>query len=390
MIRFSLPLSTLLGLAIALSRPAMADDFEPLLVGSLDVTVRQDRAYASEVANKRLSDTFTQGLLRLGLLLSPEISVRSTVTFQPMKVATGSRWFKSEGAFIEELNLRWEPSDFLVYAGKFSPGFGIASKEAPGIYGTEFAADYLIKEALGAGSTYTVRTEDYGYHALGVSAFMIDNTPLAQSIINSPRYSELYNARVGRLHSYNGGVGNTEAPESVMVTLDGSNFPDAPDLRYQMGFNMLHHSGDGRLNQFGYVAGVKYLAEINDRIKFGPIAEFAAVENSGGGFLLTTTRQPYVMKQSGRYGTIGLDLRVDQWQFSVVRTLRWVIEPADGTGPNGRSSLDQIQTESIGYTFESGLGLAIAHKHVRTFDPTTATSGIIDSIGFQSSYRMTF
>ena len=376
----------------AAAQPSSSDEgdgsFVPTLVGSLDLTLRNDHAYASDVANKRLNDLFMTGSLKLGLFLSPELSVRSTITLQPMKVATKTRWLKSEGAFVEELNLKWEPGDFLAYVGKFDPAFGVASKDAPGVFGTEFTGDYLIKEAMGVGGGYAVRTEDYGTHTLGLSAFFLDNTPLSQAVINTPRNTDLYTARNGRNHSYYGGVGNTEAPQSLMLSLDGNDFPGLPDLRYQIAANMLQHDKTESRNQYGYVAGVKYLHALDEDVKLGPVLEYCAIENVGGA-TLTTNRPPLAQMQSGRYATAGLELKVGNWSLSTVKGYRWSIEPANN-GPNGRSYVDQLQTESIGYTFDFGLGFAVAHKHVHMYDPISATRGTIDAVGVQSTYSVTF
>ncbi len=364
------------------------DSFTPTLVGSLDMLLRNDHVYASQVANKRLNDLFLVGNLKLGLFFTPDLSVRSTITLQPMTVATKTRWLKSEGAFVEELNLRWEPGDFLTYMGKFDPSFGIASREAPGVYGLEFAGDYRIKEAMGAGAAYSLRTAEAGTHTLGLAAFFIDNTPLSQAVINTPKNSYPYTARTGRNHSYYGGVANSEAPQSLSLTLDGTEFPDLPDLHYQIGVNMLQHDKTETRDQFGYVAGVKYLHPLDDTVKLGPVLEFCAIENAGGG-TLTTDRVPLAEMQSARYATAGLELRVGNWSLSAVKGYRWSIEPG-ANGPNGRSYLDQLQTESVGYVFDFGLGLAVAHKHVHMYDPISGTGGTIDAVGVQSTYSLVF
>ena len=152
---------------------------------------------------------------------------------------------------------------------------------------------------------------------------------------------------------------------------------------------MLRHDKTGQRDQYGYVAGLRYLPEIDDGIRFGPTLEFAAVENAGG-YQIYAPRSSTAMGQSGRYLTFGLEAHIDNWVMSVVHANRWSLEPADGSGPNGRSSFDQLQTESVGYVFDSGFGITVAHKHVRTLDPVSLTAGVIDTIGAQTTYSLVF
>jgi hypothetical protein len=56
----------------------------------------------------------------------------------------------------------------------------------PGFYANEFAKDYQMKEAIGAGAGYALDLAAYGKHKIDVASFFFDNSFLSRAAFNNP------------------------------------------------------------------------------------------------------------------------------------------------------------------------------------------------------------
>ncbi|OAN50549.1 hypothetical protein A6A05_12310 [Magnetospirillum moscoviense] len=358
------------------------------MVGAIDVILQSDIATQSTLPDKQMSDTYLVAIGRLGTFFTPELSLRSTITFEPVRSASQSRAFQDEGAFIEELNLKWEKGPLIVYGGKFNPGFGLAGKFAPGLYGADFAGDYLVREAIGAGGSYAIDAGPLGTLAPGAAVFFLDNTFLSNAYITRARYGQTDSSRYRAMRGWYGGVGNTESPSSFALTLDASDIPALPGLELHLGYDVLRHGQDGTQDQMAQVAGARYPLTLSKAVTLTPIAEYARIQHVGGAVIDSSTGQS--MNQDARYITFGIEATNGGWSASAVRSYRWNIEPDDGTGLNGFSNLDRTVTASAGYTFAMGLGIAIGWKRTHTYDSILGQIGDTETWGVQSTYGVQF
>ncbi len=362
--------------------------WQPTLGGSIYVMIQRDKASSNAVAYKSYSDTYGDATLKAGLALTPELSIRTTLDLAPVTSALSSRYFKGEGAYIGEANLKYESGDFLAYVGKFDPSFSLAGRLAPGLYGTDFAGDYTLYGEIGAGTSYQVKTNELGTHALGGGVFMADSTFLSVSAINGSKYGSLAASRSERTHGFYGGAGNTDLPQSLYFTYDGYAPAALPGLKYQLAFSSLANGAQGVQHQNTYVGGIQYYYQINDEWSLTPLAEWARIDHVGGSIRSSYTAVPEM--QDARYKTVGLSLGYGNWTLSGVRSIRDTTEPQDASGPIGTNNTDHEVTASLNYYFDWGLGLGVGWKHAYAYDYNTSVKGEMDKIGLQASYYKTF
>jgi hypothetical protein len=122
---------------------------------------------------------------------------------------------RDEGGKMKELYVRY--GDYRI--GKFVQDFG----RAYAFLASPFAADFVEEpeqgyepaDMIGVERIHVFGNESTGWRQLSVSAFMVDRTFLHQSL----GYNE------GMVKLQNGGVGNTNYPENLMVTYDVLNQP---------------------------------------------------------------------------------------------------------------------------------------------------------------------
>jgi hypothetical protein len=379
------------GIAVTLAGPAAragtaAKTSYPTMVASMDTLLESDNTYHSTVPRTKLSDTYLYADARAGLFFNRHLALRTTLTLEPMRTATSSRQFHSEGAFIEELNLKWERGPLVVYGGKFDPGFGLAGNDAPGLYGADFAGDYQIREAIGGGASYAIDAKALGTMAVGGAAFFLDNTILSNSYFSKARFGQSTASRYRAMRGWYGGVGNTYTPNSYTLVLDGYRIPSLPGLKYQIGWDDLHHGQDGSRDQDTLVVGAEYTVRLARGISFFPIAEYARIHHVGGAQL--SNGQP--QDQDARYVNAGVAFRYHHWTLSGMREYRWNLEPDNGTGPDGFSNLDREVTASLGYVFSNGIGLAVGWKRAYSYNTLSSMVGSSDTWGAQSSYSIDF
>jgi hypothetical protein len=91
--------------------------------------------------------------------VEPEITVNLSDTFrlfghfvyEPVGDPIDGRFnaFHGEGLYAEELYAGLTVGNVKFALGKINPFFGIATDEAPGLYGQDFASEYDFKGALG-------------------------------------------------------------------------------------------------------------------------------------------------------------------------------------------------------------------------------------------------
>ena len=175
----------------------------------LAIELENDWTFDSDDDAAELNDLYPTLTLGTAIEFTPELSVNLEATLEPVEDATDDRAFEDLGAYVNILTVNYDTDMFGVYAGKFTPNFGIAWDAAPGIFGADLNEDLELAEMLGLGGY--VNFNAAGTHTISTSVFFQDTTFLSDSLGKSrgPRDED------------DGGPANTESLSSFAVALDG-------------------------------------------------------------------------------------------------------------------------------------------------------------------------
>ncbi len=99
----------------------------------------------------------------------------------------------SHTGYAETLILRWTQDPWRVFVGKINPRFGAAWSRAPGMFGADYAADYQLREKLGAGARLWMDEildlpDSLGYQSLQFELFQADTSFLSAAAF-TPRWT---------------------------------------------------------------------------------------------------------------------------------------------------------------------------------------------------------
>lgn len=362
----------LTALVFALAVPAQAQTAAasafPAVSGEVAVELHGDRTEAEDGVDSAEAAVVIEPTLTLAL--TPELSLRAGLTLETVRDGDPGqdRAFDDHGLYVGELVVAYDTDRFGVFAGKFTPNFGIAWDAAPGLYGTDLAEDYQLSERIGFGGKVAFGTGAAGRHAISASAFMADVSGLSDSALT----------RRGRTATSDGGPSNTGTPSSFAVALDGGEIPAAPGLRYHLGWA---HQGVDRVNddngdpkpadriddEDGVALGLEYAFAVAPELTVTPIVEWVRVFDFGGDDGI------------GRdYLTGGVGVGWGAWNVAVAATGRWTDNRAE---PDAEDHQVQV---SVGYAFESGIGIDVGAKHADDGDAQSWT------VGAMLGYTLTF
>lgn len=123
--------------------------------------------------------------------------------------------FRSQGFYAQELYAGLTVGQAKFALGKINPVFGVATDEAPGIYGADFAGNYDFKGALGLGVKFFLSEDTIGSgddaltvkQTIDASIFTADPSVLSRSLFTDR----------GQFHWQDYRVGNTDLPESFAL-----------------------------------------------------------------------------------------------------------------------------------------------------------------------------
>lgn len=264
--------------------------------------------------------------------------------------------FEKHGAFVESLTVNYDGDEFALYAGKFTPNFGVAWSVAPGIYTKEFAEnDYELSGRWGLGGSVGVPGGPFGHLDLSASAFFADRTVLSDSVFNNR----------GRTTKASGGPSNTGDFSSFAVAIDGYEVPWFDTLEYQLAFV---HQGRGEGNtadEQGIVASASFTWPLIDGISLSPLVEYAVFNGRGG----TRDRDQQNLTGAARFDYEAWNLTLGYGRRNVQQT-----GLADAT--------DELMQLTVGYAFDNGVRLDAGYGH---FDDSGVVS---DMIGFKFSFEL--
>lgn len=379
--------------ALTPGRAAADDDSFPALVGTVDTGLYTTRTIGSQAFIRKVDTVALLGHLRAGLFLSPELSIQSQVTYEPLRTPLRmphkKHVFADEGLYMEQLYAKVELDDLMVYAGKLDLPLSLAADIGPGLFGADYATDYQLREMMGFGGAVHISPANWGHHRLGFARFFADNSWLDAAAFTQPNFGSIDTARTGRLHLGNGGAANTGSPQSPMVTLDGDASPlGMPALTYHLAWASLRHGVDDTRDQTDLVGALHYEGDLGAGFVLRPLIEVARIQHAGGSPVSGGALLPAA--QRADYLSSGVELGWNNWSVSVVRAQRMLIEPVNGSGLDGRSSFERLLTGTVGYAFDWGLSVAAGWKHDHSLAPGTTLNADTDSVGLLVNYHQDF
>jgi hypothetical protein len=325
----------------------------PTISGELSLELQNDLTYDSDDKASEINDLYPTVVLSTKVAFTQSLSINLEATVEPVQDATDDRAFEDIGGYVNILTVNYDTDLFSLYAGKFTPNFGIAWDAAPGLYGADLSEDYELAEMIGLGGALNFSAA--GYHTVSVSSFFKDTSFFSDSVGDSR----------GPLDKKDGGAGNTEKLNSFAIALDG-NFTAVDGLRYHLGFSSLAEGDDGTDRQNGFATGADYQFNVTDTISATPLIEYVYLDNNGG-----------IDGDTAHYLSAGVGFEYGAWNASAMYQRR-------DTETGGTDVDDYVADLSVGYTFENGIGIAGGWRF--------AEEGNIDNqgLGLLVSYAIEF
>jgi hypothetical protein len=283
--------------------------------------------------------------------LSDSLRLFGHLILEPVKDPIDDRTnaFRSQGLYAEELYAVLTVSQFEFQLGKIDPAFGIATDEAPGVYGSTLAEGYDFKAALGLAANVTLfeNTAGTGDDAVTVkqmlqaSVFTSDPTVLSRSLLTDR----------GLYHWQDNRVGNTSLPESFALAYTYSTLNAEDDVAGPTGriaLRRLAARDAGVPDEWDVLATARTSIDLGDERALRPLAEIAYLIHEGG------------RARNAVAGTAGLEFQQDDW----IASATGAVHDRIGSG----NPYDFMLTGSVGrvfntqYTGEFRLDAAYSHE----------------------------
>ncbi len=328
----------------------------PILSGSVLYEIQADQILSASKRKSKNTNGFLYIEPNFGLYFNKNWAVKtqwriqdnSSLTTRDKDNPERYRTFLSDnrginltqtGLLIEELKLYYESEDMKFSLGKFDPSFGTAHRKSKriGVFASQFAEDYNLREKLGANVVALLEGSQISF-----STFFSDSTDLSRSAIQDR----------GREPRNNGLSSNTGSFSSYSILMEGENFMTVDNWFYNFGFRSLGVDKSGRKRESGLVVGSEYLYKIGRETSLIPFLEMVRIDNFSG--------------ESGRsanFITIASIGKYANWTASTSLMLRNIKRPNTSSLP--RSSYDRQLQFSIGYKFTDNLTLDISRAVIR-------------------------
>ncbi|MCA3366191.1 MAG: hypothetical protein INF79_11325 [Roseomonas sp.] len=245
--------------------------------------------------------------------LDEAFSVTGRLRFEPVAaLEAGQGLLPPSTLYLEVLQLRWRHGAVDVFGGKIHPRFGWALHNLPGIYAGTAAADYEMRERLGAGTRLRLHQilglpEALGRLSVQLEAFGADNSPLSYGAFH-PRWlqSKAVTDPASGETSYNnirrwsssvevGGAGNNGSLGSMVASLGADRIVIPGGQLGYTGALAWQKPGDdaaslGRpATEFGAVGTVFAKFPLPWDVTLEPVLELAKRDQAGGLEGLTVT-----------------------------------------------------------------------------------------------------
>lgn len=340
--RKSLAFFAVTTVALGSIMPAFAQPPQSRFSGDILVELENDWAFNSDDRDQEVNSLYTTIEAALAYALTDRLSLQTYFVFEPLRAAGPGEntVFDDQGLYAEEVKLVYATENYSVFAGKFDPAFGVAWDQAPGIYGVDFAEDYMLTERIGGGASYSFGDEKTGVYTVTASGFFADTSFLSGSVL------------AGRNHNSkrDGGVSNTEDISSYSLTLDSDDMAGVEGLDTHLGY--LHQAAGsadaGSNGEQGYAAAISYTHPLSENVVATGLVEWVTLQNEAGS------------NDDVHYLTTGLSIDFSSgWTSALSYTRR---QTKISASPDIDDYLVQL---SAGYAFENGMMASIAYRDAR-------------------------
>ena len=337
----------------------------PILSGSVLYEIQADHILSSSKHESKNSNGFLYIEPNFGLHFDKNWAVKTqwriqdngTLTTRDKENPERYRTFLSNdrgfgltqtGLLIEELKLYYENEDLKFSFGKFDPSFGTAHRKSKriGVFASQFAEDYNLREKLGANVVALLEGSQISF-----STFFSDSTDLSRSAINNR----------GREPRNNGLSANTGGFSSYSILMEGENFLTVDNWFYNVGFRSLGVDREGRKRENGLVIGSEYLYKIGRETSLIPFVEMVTLNNFSG-----------EKGRSGNYLTLAAIGKYSNWTMSTSLMIRNIKRPNYESNLSGTShpllssaSYDRQLQFSIGYKFTDNLTIDVSRAVIQ-------------------------
>lgn len=248
-----------------------------MIGGAIGIELHQDWNYRSENQANETSQTFLKVEPEIEFQITEQVSLYMHGVLTPMRDAEPGedRIFEDHGLYAEEIFVRFAEDDLTLLAGKYTPRFGMAWIDAPGIWGRDVSErNYKFIERVGFAGSYEFDLDANGTHTITAGAFFLDTSPL---------YHAVGRARAPSTRNRSdGGVSNTERLNSFSVAYDVENLAALPGVKLHAAYVDLARGQGDSGDQRGGVAGAHYELPLNDALTWVPLAEYALFRNADG------------------------------------------------------------------------------------------------------------
>ena len=243
------------------------------------------------------------------------------------------------GLLIEELKLYYENEDMKFSLGKFDPSFGTAHRKSKriGVFASQMAEDYNLREKLGANVTALLEGSQISFNT-----FFSDSTDLSRSAIKDR----------GRESRNNGLASNTGSFSSYSILMEGEDFLTVDNWFYNLGFRSLGADKENRKRENAFVVGSEYLYKIGRETSLIPFVEIVRINNFSG-----------ENGRSANYITVAAIGKYANWTTSTSLMVRNIRRPS--SSPLPKNSYDRQLQFSIGYKFTDNLTLDVSRAVIQ-------------------------
>ena len=318
---------------------AHSQDASSPFSAEFSIELQSDFTLDSSAPGGEINNTFATIEGALSFAFTSRTSINTSLVLEQITAPTSDSFLEDHGLYAEELFFAHDFGGAELILGKFNPAFGTAWDVAPGIYGVDFAEDYEITERIGAALVIPLAIAQ-GEHELNFAIFNADRTFLSESLGENR----------GRTGLNDGGVSNTDNPESVSVALSGV----VGDTSYNLGAQYQAAGRGDADDQTGVVAGISHEFSTGS-LPLSALAELAYFDAFDG------------TANSATYATFGLEAPVGPVTLSAVYALRDV-----DTMPT-----DHLATLSGEIKIADGLSAALAYRYGDESGDETHTIGAL-------------
>ena len=323
---------------------------------------------ATPASGAPFSSLYAESELRGYVSITQLFTINGLIHLEQVRDQQAGGAFVDENLYVQRLFAVVNAAPLHVYGGKIHPRFGMGWYATPGLYGSDVAEEYELREKLGFGIRADIRT--LGRHRLTLETFQADTSFLSGSLIPGPQPGDPQVKRQARRSLASGGVSNTGALDSFAAALSSRRIPGLPGFGTDIGRAMQKASPLEVRDEYSWVVGATWQFPLTKTTSLAPLAEFTSVKGQAGA------------NRDVDYLTLAANLRIDAlWAVAVHTTERFVRDYAAGdyrtdwmAGAGVAYDLGERFKESIRWL--NGFSLLAGFRHDRRLGTDRETIGL--------------